>query len=351
MTEDQLKHLQAVIDKDYGKGIFTDASAILATEPEILPTTPSLDIALSGGIPEGSWVTLSGKPKSGKSCLALTLAAAAQAQGRTVVYADVEARLKRKNLAVRGLDTSPEKFGLIRSNEEKLLSGVDFLNQILLVLETVPRVFVIIDSVSALAEKKEMEEGAGVEIRGGINKKLSTFCRVAGQAVMVNKAIVVGMTHRYANLTGWGSLDVEKAGASWRHQRDVCLKVKKSEAWVVADRATLTGEREIGRKVSWVVEESAMGAPSAGEVNTFLRYGMGYDGTMEFLHLGLGFGFVHKADKGGTYTFNFLGGKKPPTYRGEARAYAALAESPETLDALKKLVLDKLSGPTAGDDE
>jgi RecA/RadA recombinase len=344
VNDESITQLQTLFDRQYGLGIFTDASSILDSEQQILSTTPMLDLALGGGIPEGSWVTLSGDPKQGKSTMSLTLAAVAQAQGRMVVYADVEARLKKKNLTgIAGLDLSPAKFRLIRSTPEKLLNGPEFLNQILAVLETVPRAFIIIDSVSALAEKKEMEEGVEALSRGGINKQISLFCRVAGQAVMVNKSVVVGITHRIANTSGFGAPRVEKAASAWKFQRDVYLRIKKVDDWSVGDSRTLTGTRQIGQKVTWVVEESALGPPGA-EVKTFLRYGEGYDKDTEFFDIACGFGLVSRAEKGGMVTFSFLGGKNPPKFRGDERACAALKADPETFGHLKKLVMDKLTG-------
>ena len=47
------------------------STALLETQGEIIPTCLSADIALSGGIPEGINVLLSGKPKVGKTTLAL----------------------------------------------------------------------------------------------------------------------------------------------------------------------------------------------------------------------------------------------------------------------------------------
>jgi RecA/RadA recombinase len=349
VDDETLELIKAKFNKEYGEGVFADASSMADVEEEILPTTPLLDIALSGGVPGGSWVTLTGAPKTGKSQLALTMAAAAQAQGRFVVYADVEARLKRKNLRIDGLDwLDPKKFYRLRSTKKKLLGGADFLNQILYLLETVPRIFVIIDSVSALAERKELAEGVEAETRGNINKRISSFCRIAGQAVTVNDAIVIGMTHRYANTSGFGAPEMEKAGYAWKHQRDVCLKIKKSELWSVADTRTIDGQRQLGKKVTWVAEESALGPPGC-EVTTYLRYNHGYDKEYEFYELAKSYGFIEKAEKGGMVYFSFVGGKKVPSFRGDERAFAALKGDPDAFTTIRKLVLGKLT--PGGDDE
>jgi len=338
--EEQLEMLQNQFDKTYGEGTFSDISRITDYQQEILHTTPSLDLGLNGGLSEGSWITLTGPPKTGKSVFALTLAAEAQKQGRIIFYADVEARLKRKNLDIEGLDLSPQKFKLIRSTEEKLLSGVDFLNQIICILETIPRAMVIIDSVSSLAEKKEMEEGVEAETRGNINKKISSFVRCAGQAVTVNKSYVVGITQRIANVTGYGKSQLEKAGYAWRHQRDCCLFIKKSEPWTIEDKRSVTGLKEIGKKVTWVVEESILGAPGA-EVQTYLRYGFGYDKKFEIFQLAIGLGIINKAAAGGWITIPQLSNKK---IQGEEKAFNLLCSNAEVYEEINSKVMKFLTG-------
>ena len=66
--------------------------------------SPAIDIALGGGIKEGSWLTLTGDPKSGKTTTAMQIAANCQKEGRPIIYLDVEGRLKDMNFEVHDLD-------------------------------------------------------------------------------------------------------------------------------------------------------------------------------------------------------------------------------------------------------
>ena len=64
MTKEiNIEEYSATLEKRFGKGIITDASTILSEEKKIVSVCPSLDIGLSGGIPQGSWVICSGKPR------------------------------------------------------------------------------------------------------------------------------------------------------------------------------------------------------------------------------------------------------------------------------------------------
>ena len=55
------------ITSKYGKDIVLDAATVLDEETQIIPVSPMLDLGLSGGIPEGSWFTLTGT----NSCICL----------------------------------------------------------------------------------------------------------------------------------------------------------------------------------------------------------------------------------------------------------------------------------------
>ena len=87
-----------------------------------LKISPALDFALNGGVQEGSWVTVTGLPKTGKTSSMLQLAANAQKEGRKVIYLDAEGRLKSHNLdGINGLDLDTMK--IIRSPDDKMLKS------------------------------------------------------------------------------------------------------------------------------------------------------------------------------------------------------------------------------------
>src|SRR6185312_4880436 len=93
--------------KKYGTGVFTDPRKVMESPPMIVPMTPAIDISIYGGAQEGSWITLTGMPKMGKSTLALKFAANCQKPeygGRTIYYIDVEGRISKKNLDWAGFD-------------------------------------------------------------------------------------------------------------------------------------------------------------------------------------------------------------------------------------------------------
>ena len=61
--------LQKELVKQYGEGVAVSARDMLEEEGHkkmVVPVGPALNVGLHGGIPEGSWITCSGQPKTGK---------------------------------------------------------------------------------------------------------------------------------------------------------------------------------------------------------------------------------------------------------------------------------------------
>jgi len=100
----------AKIIKEYGNIISTGLEVLEEKKGyKVISVSPAIDIALGGGIKEGSWVTLTGDPKSGKTTTAMQIAANCQKEGRPVIYLDAEGRLKDMNFEVHDLDPSKMK--------------------------------------------------------------------------------------------------------------------------------------------------------------------------------------------------------------------------------------------------
>lgn len=59
--------LKEDVVKNFGDNIILSGNALMDKKSVIIPVSPSLDIVLNGGIPEGSFVVLTGQPKCGKA--------------------------------------------------------------------------------------------------------------------------------------------------------------------------------------------------------------------------------------------------------------------------------------------
>jgi len=145
------------VTKTFGDDIILSGNTVVDRKSIIIPVSPSLDIVLNGGIPEGSFVVFTGQPKCGKTTTSLDFAAAAQRpeyQGdlknpREVYYLNIEGRLKKRDLeGIPGLDLA--KFHVIGSQQGKILHAEEYLQIAEKIINEIPGSVVIIDSYSAL---------------------------------------------------------------------------------------------------------------------------------------------------------------------------------------------------------
>ena len=86
------------IIKKYGD-VIHKASSIMERKVHILSVSPKIDIALGGGVPEGSLFILTGPEKVGKTVTALTFCSNAQSLERKIYYGNVEGRLRDRDMA------------------------------------------------------------------------------------------------------------------------------------------------------------------------------------------------------------------------------------------------------------
>ena len=280
----------------YGENVIMDAAAVLDADCRIISVSPTIDMGLSGGVPEGSWVTFTGLPKKGKTTLALHLAAQCQKpenDSRPLFYFDVEGRMKKMNLqGIKGLDIKNMK--VIRSTEGNILNAEQILAIAEKVASTIPRSVLIIDSYSALCTEAEITKGMDEQQRTDGQKLLAKFCRRMANIVPVNKNIIIGITHQMGNPSGYGG-DREKGGYAIAYQADIKLKAGAVEA--ILSKAG----KQIGQKVEWQVQVSALGPPGA-KVYSTIRYGIGIDRNADLFDVSVELGLLDRA--GAWYSFN-----------------------------------------------
>lgn len=294
------EQLRANIIKKYGEGIAREMTELKDETKIIIPVSPSLDRVLSGGIPEGSWVILSGPEKMGKTTLALQIAANAQKEengSKTVYYLDVEGRFKNMNLTTVK-DFQPDMCEHIRSQFGKILSAEEYLEIAMEIIKSHPGCILIIDSASALCAAKESTGEITATARNDGPKLLATFCRQMGNVVPINNVTVIMIQHLIANTSGYGPTKMEDGGNKIKYQVDVKLRGKGAEKWLDTDK------NQIGQLATWDVICSALGPPG-GKVQNYVRYGYGIDETMELIELATDFGIINKA--GAWYSFDFNG--------------------------------------------
>ena len=276
-----------------GSEIFEERSKL-----QIIPVSPALDIALGGGLMEGSWVTLMGDPKSGKTTTALQFAATCQSEeygSRPIIYMDVEGRLKSMNLSgVHGLD--PERIKVVGASDEPM-SAEQYLNIAETYVRQTPNCVLIVDSISALIPEKELIDDVNAQFRPSLPKLLKNWCKKLGGTVPRQHAIILMIVHLIANTSGFGKTKVPDGGRGIQYQTDNILEIKYIKPWEV-------GGSQIGQMIHWKIMTSAAGGFPGSEAQSWLRYGHGIDKTQELFIMAVDLDVIGKA--GAWYTCNYL---------------------------------------------
>jgi recombination protein RecA len=327
------------VTKKFGDEIILSGNALVDKKVLTIPVCPSLDIALNGGIPEGSFVVLTGQPKCGKTTTSLDFAATAQKpeyQGglkdtREVYYLNIEGRLKKRDLeGIPGLNL--EKFHIIGSQQGKILHAEEYLQIAERIINEVPGCVLIIDSYSALCTEAEITSDMDKMQRADGAKLLAKFCRKVANVIPVNKNIVIGITHLMGNPTGYGAEFKEKSGQAIAYQTDIKLRAKTFKPWV-----TGTDNTQIGQEIEWQVVCSALGAPGA-TATSYIRYGQGIDKHTELINLACDLGVINKG--GAWYTVSCV--EDAPKLQGVEKVRAFLLESPEAYSKVNANVKELL---------
>ena len=333
--EDSNKIGLSDIIKKYGNVVSTGTQLFEKKKNLVVQSiSPCWDIALNGGILEGSWTVISGNPKTGKSSLSLQIAANAQRDGRQVIYIDAEARLKNYNMVgVEGLDL--EKIQIVHSDDdEQPLSAEDFLEicSSLIKMPSNVGAVCIIDSTSSLVPRGELDAETSGSLRANLPKTLSHWVKKTAQTVTSKKIIMILITHYITNTSGYGKVKIPDCGVMVQYQADTRIDFNKTDAWEEDDK-------KVGIIVNAEIACSSMGA-SGKEVRSYIRFGKGIDSIKETLELAESFGLIDKA--GAWYKLDFLEeypehkDKSELKFQGQVRLYEFFDKNKDMLVILNK---------------
>ena len=318
-AKDYAAQIEKEIEEQYGEGILESSRTIIDNPKRVFSFSPSLDIGLNGGIPEGCLVTCSGPEKSGKTSSTLHFCKKFQQADpdRFVYYLDAEGRLKEMNLrGVPGLDL--ERMKIIHSTEGNILTAEKYLSIAEKIIHTHPGCLVVVDSISVLCPEAEMTGDLTAQIRASGPRLFSLFCKRVANVLPVNKVILWGIQHLITNTSGYGAGRKEDGGVKIQYALDVKLRLKWGEDWEVGS----TEKRTIGKIAHWEIPSSALGALPNQKVDSYIRFGIGIDELKEWIDIATSLSIVNKG--GAWYSF---GEHKA---QGEEKFYALINEN-ETL--------------------
>jgi len=318
------------IEKQFGKGAIMRLGADEAL-PDVaaIPTgSLSLDLALGvGGVPRGRIIEIYGPESSGKTTLALHIAAEAQKMGGIAAFVDAEHALDIGYARKLGVKT-----------DDLLVSQPDTGEQALEIAEMLVRSgavdVLVIDSVAALVPKAEIEGEMGDSHMGLQARLMSQALRKLTGIISKSNCCVIFINQIRMKIgVMFGNPETTTGGNALKFYASVRLDIRKIAS-------LKQGQDVIGSRTKVKVVKNKV-APPFREVEFDIYYGEGISREGDILDLAVEKGIV---DKSGAW-FSY-GGDRIGQGRENSRLF--LKERPELVDEIEGKVYDVAGIPRKG---
>mgnify|MGYP000000333494 FL=1 len=325
--EDKKKALESAIAhilKTYGSGAVMRLGQANTMQVDAIPTgSMTLDLALGiGGVPRGRIVELYAPERSGKTTVALHIAAEAQKQGGEVAFIDVEHALDPVYARALGVDI-----------DNLLVSQPDSGEQALEIAEALVRSgaidVLIVDSVAAMTTKAEIEGEMGDSHVGMLARLMSQAMRKLTSIISKSNCVAIFINQIREKIgVVYGNPETTPGGRALKFYASVRMEVRKGEA--IKDGTTIIGNRTRVKIVKNKV------APPFRECEFDILYGKGISRSGEVLDLAVDLDIINKSGSWFSYEGQRLG-------QGRDNIKELLQNTPQLMQEVEEKIKKKLA--------
>lgn len=315
----------AHIEKTYGEGAVMKMGQKKTLDIASIPTgSMTLDIALGiGGVPRGRIVEVYGPESSGKTTVALHIAAEAQKKGGTVAFIDVEHALDPVYAANLGVNI-----------DEMLVSQPDSGEQALEIAEALVRSgaidCIVLDSVAAMVTKAEIDGDMGDTHVGQLARLMSQAMKKLTSVISKSNCVAVFINQIREKIgIAYGNPETTPGGRALKFYASVRIEVRRGEQ-------IKNGAEVIGNRTKCKVVKNKV-APPFKECEFDIMYGKGISRVGEVLDLATDLNIIKKSGAWFSYGDTKIG-------QGRDNAKEWLASNPDIMDEVEKKIIEGADG-------
>jgi recombination protein RecA len=316
----QLKNTLAQIEKQFGEGAIMSLGSEHAVRIDGHSTgSLSLDLALGGqGVPKGRIVEIFGPESSGKTTLALHVAARAQRAGGIAAFIDAEHALDPSWAKKLGVELESLLVSQPGSGEEAM-----HITEMLIKSNAVD--VIVIDSVAALVPQKELDGEMGDTFVGLQARLMSQAMRKLTGAISKSKTCVIFINQIREKIgVMFGSPETTPGGRALKFYSSCRIDVRRIGQ-------LKEGEAVVGQRVRAKVVKNKVAPPfRVAEFDMMHSKGISYEGDV--LDLAMAQRLIVRSGTWFRYGELQLG-------QGRERARAYLEENPALVEELREKVL------------